>query len=130
MCLALVVLLVAGMAVPAMAKTEGTGTWSGYSYDWYVECGNSYGIAQISSSGKPTYVKAYAENTLYYEDEDVYGMSYSPQNPVSYYVTASVVADTTFIYQGEEVTGTITKTFGKFWVESENVVLGANAYPD
>lgn len=129
MCLALVMLLVATMAVPAMAKSEGTGKWNGYTYDWYVECGNTHGIAQISSSGKPTYVKAYAECTLYYEEEKAYGISYSG-DPVSCYVTASVTAKNTFTYEGREVTGTIKKTFGKFWVESENVVPGVYAYPD
>lgn len=133
LCLVLAVLLVSSIAVPAAAvAATGSGRYSQYSYSWTVECAETYGLAEISANGMPAYVKAYAECTVYSQQFNLNFLTRSVEDLddiPSNYVHTVATAGNTFVYQGSNWTGEITKTFGKFWVANENVVPSVYDYP-
>ena len=66
MCLALVMLLVATMAVPAMAVR---GTCYGYTYNYTVTREETKGTAYIYIEGSPTFVSAHVKNKVYNQEK-------------------------------------------------------------
>lgn len=130
MCLALVILLVSTMAVPAMAASStGSGPYGMYTYNWTVTCNETTGTAAISISPTATTVTAYAKNTLYNGLNDITGESVEVVS--TSFASTVAIADNIIIDAecGHEFESEITKTTGRFFVADENVVLGANAYP-
>lgn len=131
MCLALVVLLVAGMAVPAMAaSTTGTGIYQTISFKWSVTCGETTGTATISLTTGSATVEAVATNYLVNELNNITGTSEARK---SGYSSATATADNIIvkILEGEkyQFPSEIEKTEGSFYVSSENVVPGVMDYP-
>ena len=130
MCLALVVLLVASMAVPAMAAAaSGNGTYGMFTFTWTVTCNETTGTARISVSPTATSVTAYAKNTLYNSLNDITGESVEATS--TSFATTTATADNILIDEecGHMFESEITKTTGRFFVGPEEVVPGANDYP-
>ena len=130
MCLALVVLLVATMAVPAMAvSSTGTGTYQTISYNWTVTCNETTGTASISVSPRVSTVTAYAKNSLYNRLNNLTGESREFQS--SSFASTTATADNLLILEenGYIFESEVTETTGRFFVGAEEVVFGASDYP-
>lgn len=122
MCLALVVLLVACMAVPAMAAS-GTGTHGQYYYTWTLTRTDTSGRAAITTPYAPTTVGAAVQNDVHGDNGEV-GFAYSQGSlnadgqmaPITGYASSSATASNVFIFASRQCTGTVVETHGYFWV--------------
>ena len=131
MCLALVVLLVASMTVPAMAAaTTSTGAYGTIEFNWAVTCGTTTGTAEISITTGMSTVSAKATNYL---RDDVNDLDDTSVGEASALRTATATADNYIrrTFEGVEYkfVSEIKKTTGTFWVGLEEVVPGVNDYP-
>ena len=95
-CLALVIMLVASMAVPAMAVSHtGTGSKDSMTFNWSVTCGETTGTASISISPSISACRAIATNYLYSELNDLRGTS---SDDKAFFASATATADNTLPY--------------------------------
>lgn len=130
-CLALVIMLVAIMAVPAMAVHSGTGIEGQHSFKWDVICGETTGEARIRiTSSAPSYVTAVVENSLVdYKN----GFTGTSADSSTGYFNATAIADNYIVVRLEGIDryfpSEITRTKGIFYVGSDCVMLGAYDSP-
>lgn len=126
MCLALVVLLVAIMAVPAMAAS-GTGNVGGYNYTYTITRGDTEGVAQINTSSAPAEVTASVYNQFFYDlmNERVQ----SAGSTSTGYVTATATDDNIVYVNSVPVRAQITCTCASFkvsgWWVAKNIYEGS-----
>ncbi len=131
MCLVLAMLLVVGMAVPAVAAS-GTGEYGQYKYTWLVTYTSTSSRATITATTVPVTVGTAVQNQVYDEDGRVgsafsTGSSSSGMVPVTGYVSANATASNVFTYKGRQYTGTITNAYGTYWINSTPVLAGVPA---
>lgn len=130
-CLVLVTLLVACMAVPALAKS-GTGEYDGYNYSWSITRTSTSGRASITATVVPVTVGTAVQNQVYDDDGRVgyafsSGSSSSGMIPVTGYVNAIATASNVFTYNGRQYTGTVTNSYGSYWINGTRVLSGIAA---
>lgn len=125
MCVALVVLLVACMTVPAMAAS-GTGNAGGYNYTYTITRGDTEGVAQITTSAAPAEVRADVYNQFYYDLMDRQVQSWGGTS--TGYVTTTATDDNLVYVDNVLVRAQITCTCASFkvagWWVAENIYEG------
>lgn len=133
LCLVLVVLLTATMAVPAMASS---GTYSDGQYDceWNVTRAQSYGTAIITNPNAPATLGAAVCNYVYCTThktvELVWSSGSSSQNispSYSGYGYASATAYNKCIKSSTAIAGTVSRTDAYFWLNGEMILSGVMA---
>lgn len=125
MSLALAIMLVASMAIPAFAVS---GTCNGYSYTWSVTSNATSATASIRTTTTPTNVSAYVENAVYNALNNVTRPVKSGDQRTTGYSYASAIAGNVFWVNGVKLDGEIRETTADFWVGSTQVAMGV--HPD
>lgn len=124
MCLALVILLVVSITVPAMAVSEShSGVAGGYNYQWTATLETTYGTAQISTPTVPTSVTAQVQIETYYDlTGDRFG--HDPHITTGYAGATAMDIDTLEEINGVPVRATVTGLKAAFKVGSHPVEDG------
>lgn len=128
MSLALVCLLTACMAVPAMAAyRDGSGVYGQYTYNWSLTRASTSGTATMVASTTPVTVGVAVQNYVMDESGQV-GYAFSTGSsddgmvPVYGYVTVNTTAGNRFRTQsGAYSTGTVQTTHGYYYINSTRI---------
>ena len=131
MCFVFAVLMIGCAALPAMAASNSVRVpYEMYTSNCTVTCNETNGIATISITPTASYVKAYAQNSLYNSLNNVYGVSVEVES-ISF-GSAIAIADNILINDscGCSYESEITKTTGRFYIGEENIRPGLSVYPD
>lgn len=129
-CLLLVALLTATMAIPAMAgSANGNGNYSSYSYSWAVTNSTSYGLANIQATAAPVSVGAYVYNEVINPITGVFDyVGSDPEGDPSYnYIAVTVSAGNTL---DNGTKGVVRKTWATFYVAGAVVVSNVAVTPN
>ena len=124
-CLVLVVLLTASMAVPAMAdNASGQGTAVSIDYKWELSYTTAAANASITTPNVPSPVTATVEGYVYYDLTGDYG--YTDEVTLCNYRSVTVSSGNIITINDVPVRGEVRGAVGSFWVGGTQVINEAH----